>query len=139
KPLIMMPLTGSGGNVHGTEIDTTLRPASLRICQNVLARRWLPLTNSRSYEPGRGRKKSNTPCLPGFLPVMKLVQAGNVQGGIVERSGPDTPVCMSLAMLGSLPWATQGRIKSKVAPSQPTMKTRVPKRLDARIAKDLLG
>src|ERR1700693_1692176 len=87
KPLIITPLTRSGGNVVGREMETTFFPASLRICQKVLALRWLPLTNSRSYLPGSGRKKSKMPCLPGFLPVIKLDQAGKVQGGIVERNG----------------------------------------------------
>src|SRR6266699_1625165 len=45
---------------------------------------------------------------------------------------------MSRAMFGSLPWATQGRIRSNVAPSQPIMKTREAGCLDAWITKSLL-
>ena len=39
NPLIITPLTFSGGNVHGTEIEITALPAALRICQKVAARR----------------------------------------------------------------------------------------------------
>ncbi len=35
NPLIITPLTGSGGYVQGTEIETTWSPASLRIRQKV--------------------------------------------------------------------------------------------------------
>ena len=44
-------------------------------------------------------------------------------GGNVLRSGPWTPVLINLAIFGSLPSPIQGLIKSKVAPSHPTMKT----------------
>src|SRR5262245_29510796 len=54
---------------------------------------------------------------------MKLLQAGKVIGGSVERSRPWTPCSMSFAMAGSFPCATQGSIRSKVAPSQPMIKT----------------
>src|SRR5262245_37259738 len=63
------------------------------------------------------------PCLPGFFPVMKLLHAGKVQGGRVERNRPCVPSSSNCAIAGSLPCATQGRIKSKVAPSQPIMNT----------------
>src|SRR3954468_21520827 len=64
------------------------------------------------------------PCLPGFLPVMKLLHAWKLHGGSVERSGPWTPRSMSRARFGSLPCSTQGRTRSHVAPSQPIRKTR---------------
>ena len=51
NPLSMIPLTVSGGYVHGTEIEITFRPASLSSFQNDGAFRCPPLTNSRSYVP----------------------------------------------------------------------------------------
>ena len=74
-----------------------------------------------SNDPARGRMKSNTPCLPGFLPVMKVGHAGEVTGGSVDSRSPVTPSCINLASVGSLPSAAQGLIKSKVAPSRPMM------------------
>ena len=53
---------------------------------------------------------------------MKEVQAGGVNGGIAEVRVPETPCSTSLAKLGSLCWAIQGRIKSQVAESRPKMK-----------------
>ena len=50
-----------------------------------------------------GRMKSKTPCLPGFLPVMKEVHAGGVMGGGMERNAPDTPTFINFARFGMLP------------------------------------
>src|SRR5215218_183542 len=69
--------------------------------------------------------KSKIPCLPGFLPVIKLDQAGNVIGGSVEPNSACAPFSSTSAMFGNLPAATHGLIKSKVAPSQPMINTRV--------------
>ena len=67
--------------------------------------------------------KSKIPCLPGFLPVMKDVQAGAVKGWMVERSLPEAPVAMISAKCGSLPSLAQGLMRSKVAPSKPMTNT----------------
>ena len=58
NPLSMTPFTGSGGKVQGTEIEITLLPASLKSFQKDGAFRCPPLTNSKSYVPGRWRVKS---------------------------------------------------------------------------------
>ena len=50
--------------------------------------------------PARGRMKSKTPCLPGFLPVMKVGHAGDVTGGSVDSRLPVTPVCIRLGQRG---------------------------------------
>ena len=63
------------------------------------------------------------PCFPGFFPVMKEVHAGGVIGGTIEASRPDAPVPIRCAMFGSLPSATQGLIRSRVAASRPTMRS----------------
>ena len=47
---------------------------------------WEAFTMSKP--PGRLRMKSNTPCLPGFMPVMNEGQAGEVTGGRVDLSFP---------------------------------------------------
>ena len=70
----------------GTFITPAVRPAAETICHTVGARMEVALTNSNS--PPRGRMKSKTPCLPGFLPVAKVGQAGDVTGGRVDSSGP---------------------------------------------------
>lgn len=63
--------------------------------------------------------KLKIPCLPWFLPVMKEVHAGGVIGGRTDRSLAETPSFMSLASVGILPSATQGRINIQVAASSP--------------------
>ena len=74
-----------------------------------------------SNDPARGRMKSNTPCLPGFLPVINVGQAGEVTGGSVDSRLPLTPSRIKRASVGSLPSAAHGLIRSKVAPSRPMM------------------
>src|SRR5919201_4732500 len=64
------------------------------------------------------------PCLPGFLPVMKEVQAGGVIGGRIDASLPQLPLLIRLASVGSLPSAIHGPISSRVAASSPTMRSR---------------
>ena len=64
------------------------------------------------------------PCLPGFLPVAKLLQAGALFWFGTDRRGALTPDSMRRAMLGSLPAAAQGLIRSKVAPSRPIINKR---------------
>src|SRR5882762_7593768 len=56
---------------------------------------------------------------------MKLDQAGKVIGGSVEPNSPCAPFSSTSAIFGNLPSATHGLIKSKVAPSQPMINTRV--------------
>src|SRR5580704_9037844 len=64
------------------------------------------------------------PCLPGFLPVMNVVQAGGVSGGIADCKLPEVPFSTSLFRFGSFPSAAHGRIRSQVAESRPRMKIR---------------
>ena len=63
------------------------------------------------------------PCFPGFFPVMKEVHAGGVIGGTIEASRPDAPALIKRAIFGSLPSATQGLIRSRVAASRPIMRS----------------
>ena len=94
--------------------------------------------NSMAYLPGSRRVKSNTPCWPGFTPVIKLVQAGKVAGGVVERSGVQVPASITRARWGSSPEAAQGPMRSNVAPSRPTRSTRVGTSI-AQVAETLLN
>src|SRR5437660_7039262 len=55
--------------------------------------------------------KWKTPCFPGFLPVVKEVQAGGVIGGRIDSSCPRAPSAISRARLGIKPSATQGLAK----------------------------
>jgi hypothetical protein len=64
------------------------------------------------------------PCLPGFLPVIKEVQAGGVMGGRIDASLPHAPFFMRAARFGNFPSAIQGQIRSKVAASRPTIRSR---------------
>ena len=85
-PPMTKPLIGVGGYVTGTFITPAVLPFLDRICQSVGACTELALTSS-NLAPS-GRMKSKTPCLPEFLPVAKVGQAGDVTGGIVDSSGP---------------------------------------------------
>src|SRR6266436_2464898 len=67
--------------------------------------------------------KWKTPCLPGFLPVVKEVQAGGVIGGRIDSSCPWVPSAISRAKLGIKPSATQDLARSQVAASKPTIMT----------------
>src|SRR6185503_20831574 len=49
--------------------------------------------------------------------------AGSVSGGIVERSGPHVPRCMSAARRGRRPALAQGLKSCHVAPSSPMTRT----------------
>ena len=78
-----------------------------RVAEQLPERRRLPLAavdELQVVRSGRLRVKSKMPCLAGFLPVMKLDQAGNVIGGSVRRSSPCVPFRITSAMFGSLPW-----------------------------------
>ena len=103
KPPTRTPFTGSGGYVVGTPSTATRLPASESKRQMVGARRSRLLTKAISYVPGTRRVKSKTPCLPGFTPVMNDDQAGNVTGGIVERSTPARPAATSAWSAGISP------------------------------------
>src|SRR6185369_12608594 len=119
KPPTMMPFTGSGGYVVGTPSTATRRPASESSRHTVGSRRSRLPTNATSYVPDTRRVKSKMPCFPGFVPVMNDDQAGNVTGGVVERSTPAAPRATSAASAGISPAASHGRAKSHVAPSRP--------------------
>src|SRR5688572_5460524 len=67
--------------------------------------------------------KSNSPCLPGFLPVMKLDHAQGVIGGMVDSSRLRAPLRSTRPRCGRRPCSIQGSIRSNVAPSNPTIKT----------------
>src|SRR4029077_9862232 len=64
-----------------------------------------------------------TPCPPGLRPVIREDHAGSVSGGIVERSGPHVPRCMSAARRGRRPALAQGLKSCHVAPSSPMTRT----------------
>src|SRR6185369_3711069 len=63
-----------------------------------------------------------TPCRPGLTPVMKLVQLGNVAGGIVDAKRPCAPASVSRRRFGNVPSAIQGAARSSVAPSKPVIR-----------------
>jgi hypothetical protein len=65
--------------------------------------------------------KLKTPCFPGFLPVMNEVHAGGVIGGRTDSSVAEAPSFTSLANVGILPSAIQGRMSVQVAASSPMM------------------
>src|SRR5271168_4541039 len=67
--------------------------------------------------------KSKIPCLLGFFPVMKEVQAEAVTGGITDSRSAETPRCIAAERFGKHPCAASGRTISHVAPSRLTMKT----------------
>ena len=54
---------------------------------------------------------------------MNELQAGPVNGGYVEDSGPETPSDINLLNTGKYPASDHGLIRSKVAPSKPITKT----------------
>ena len=55
-------------------------------------------------------KKSKTLVLPGFIPVLKEVQAEYVIKGIVEVRFPWTPLFMRVFKVGSAPFSIHGVI-----------------------------
>jgi hypothetical protein len=65
--------------------------------------------------------KLKTPCFAGFLPVMNEVHAGGVIGGRTDSSVAEAPSFTSLANVGILPSAIQGRMSVQVAASSPMM------------------
>ena|SRR6266487_1971821 len=65
--------------------------------------------------------KLKTPCFAGFLPVMNEVHAGGVSGGRTDSSVAEAPSFTSLANVGILPSAIQGRMSVQVAASSPMM------------------
>ncbi len=122
-PVTSKPLTGWGGHVTGTFITITFLPASPIKSQTALPSRSRTDTGARSYEPSRRCIKSNRPCAPGFLPVINDDHADAVTGGTVERSSLHAPLSISFLNVGNLPCATNGLIRSNVAPSRPMTKT----------------
>ena len=59
------------------------------------------------------------------VPVTSDVHAGKVAAGTVERSAPQAPAAMRRASTGNRPAAAQGRTRSSVAPSRPTIRASV--------------
>src|SRR5579862_4419514 len=64
------------------------------------------------------------PCLPGFVPVTRLVHAGGVNAGMVESRFPQAPSRMRRWRVGISPFSARGTRLVHVAPSSPMTSTR---------------
>src|SRR6476661_8415193 len=76
----------------GTLTTPTRRPCRLRHAQRDSPSRNDAFVKRKPPPPRSGSIKSNNPCLPGFLPVIKLDQAQGVIGGIVDSSELRAPL-----------------------------------------------
>src|SRR3954468_1685869 len=103
RPEIKKPFTGSGGYVIGTLTTPTRRPCRLRHAHSESASRNEAFVKRKPRPSLSGSKKSNKPCFPGFLPVMKLDQAHGVMGGMVDSSRLHAPSESRRAKFGSRP------------------------------------
>ena len=126
KPGMMAPLTSGGGAVSGKLSAATvffLRLAMDQIISLSTSRASYSVQNT-SPPLSSARMKSNTPCAPGFLPVMIEHHAGGVSGLGVERSLARTPFSSTFFMNGMV-MPSPGRSRTislrtvKVQPSRP--------------------
>src|SRR5262245_39205087 len=81
---------------------------------------------SLSLEPllSKSLTKWYTPCLPGRFPVMNVLQAAAVIGGMLEYNAPQPPLARSRPRWGNVPSRIHGSSTSQVAPSRPITNTR---------------
>src|SRR6476661_10443517 len=98
----------------GTLTTPTRRPCRLRHAQRDSPSRNDAFVKRKPPPSRSGSIKSNKPCLPGFLPVIKLDQAQGVIGGIVDSSRLDAPPVRSRDKFGRCPSSIHGSIRSKV-------------------------
>ena len=107
----------------GTLKTPTLYPLSLSNRQMDGALLDLTLVNCRSYEPGFKAIKSKRPCEAGDTPVIIVVHAVGVRGGMVDSRFPRTPFCKSMENAGNFPPSNKGKNTCGVAPSRPIIRS----------------